>query len=127
MSARVGIALLPICALMLAIPAAGARAQAVNDSAMAQTTPATSPAPAVPFAPTAALLAVGVQRQNAHGISLADPALAARGAGLGQAEALMIVGGAAILVGAIVEGDGGRVIMVGGAIVGLIGLYKYLQ
>lgn len=48
-------------------------------------------------------------------------------AGLGQAKALMIVGGAAILVGAIVDGDAGGIIMVGGAVIGLIGLYEYLQ
>jgi hypothetical protein len=48
-------------------------------------------------------------------------------AGLGQNEALMIVGGAAILVGAVVGGDAGDIFMIGGAIVGLYGLYKYLQ
>jgi len=39
----------------------------------------------------------------------------------------MIVGGAAILVGAIVGDTAGNVFMVGGAVVGLYGLYKYLQ
>src|SRR5689334_10984033 len=48
-------------------------------------------------------------------------------AGLGQARALMIVGGAALLAGAIIGGDAGGIIMVGGAVVGLIGLYEYLQ
>ena len=41
--------------------------------------------------------------------------------------ALMIVGGAAFLAGAIISGDAGTVIMVGGAAVGLYGLYLYLQ
>jgi hypothetical protein len=42
-------------------------------------------------------------------------------------EALMIVGGAALLTGIVVGGDAGRAISVGGAVVGLIGLYQYLQ
>ncbi len=69
-------------------------------------------------------LAVGVRP-----VIVASPmSAAARGsAGLGQNEAMMIVGGAAILVGAIVGGDAGDVFMIGGAIVGLYGLYKYLQ
>lgn len=41
--------------------------------------------------------------------------------------ALMIVGGAAFLAGAIISGDAGTIIMVGGAAVGLYGLYLYLQ
>lgn len=44
-----------------------------------------------------------------------------------QPVALMIVGGAAILAGALIEGDAGRIFMVGGAVIGLIGLYQYLQ
>lgn len=47
--------------------------------------------------------------------------------GLGQARAMMIVGGAALLAGAIVGGDAGAIIMVGGAVIGLVGLYEYLQ
>ena len=56
---------------------------------------------------------------------LATPAAARMG--LGQARALMIVGGAALLAGAIVGGDAGAIIMVGGAVIGLVGLYEYLQ
>jgi hypothetical protein len=41
--------------------------------------------------------------------------------------ALMIVGGAAFLAGAIIGGDAGTIIMVGGAGIGLYGLYLYLQ
>lgn len=40
--------------------------------------------------------------------------------------ALMIVGGAALVVGSLVDGDSGTIIMVGGAVVGLIGLFRYL-
>jgi hypothetical protein len=44
-----------------------------------------------------------------------------------QPVALMIVGGAALLAGAIIGGDAGTIFMVGGAVVGLVGLYQYLQ
>jgi hypothetical protein len=73
--------------------------------------------------PTFDALTVGVR----HVAPATTQAQQRGGAGLGQNEALMIVGGAAILVGAIVEGDAGKIFMIGGAIVGLYGLYKYLQ
>ena len=52
---------------------------------------------------------------------------AQRRAGLGQPIALMVVGGAALLAGLIIGDDAGTVIAVGGALVGLYGLYEYLQ
>ncbi len=48
-------------------------------------------------------------------------------AGLGQARAMMVVGVAALVAGAIIGGDPGTIVMVGGAVIGLIGLYEYLQ
>jgi hypothetical protein len=44
-----------------------------------------------------------------------------------QNRALMIVGGAALLTGAVVGGSAGGLIMLGGAVVGLWGLFQYLQ
>lgn len=73
--------------------------------------------------PTVAALTVGVRNV----VPATTPAPQRGSAGLGQNEALMIVGGAAILVGAVVGGDAGDIFMIGGAIVGLYGLYKYLQ
>lgn len=46
---------------------------------------------------------------------------------LGTAKAQMAVGGAAIVVGALIGGDGGNVLMFGGAIIGLYGLWNYLK
>jgi hypothetical protein len=46
----------------------------------------------------------------------------ARGSGVG----LMILGGAALVTGLIIGDDAGTVIAVGGAIIGLYGLYVYL-
>lgn len=47
--------------------------------------------------------------------------------GNGRNVAMMIVGGAAIVVGGMVGGDGGTIIAVTGAVVGLMGLFRYLQ
>jgi hypothetical protein len=46
---------------------------------------------------------------------------------LAQSEVLMIVGGAIFLAGAIIGDDPGTIIMIGGAAVGIYGLYLYLQ
>jgi hypothetical protein len=40
---------------------------------------------------------------------------------------MMIVGGAALIVGSIVGGDAGTLFMVGGGIVGLVGLWNHLK
>jgi hypothetical protein len=56
-----------------------------------------------------------------------QPNAAATHANLGQARAMIIVGAAALVTGAIIGGDPGTIIMVGGAVVGLYGLYQYLQ
>ncbi len=44
-----------------------------------------------------------------------------------RSTSLMIVGGAALIVGAVVGGRSGTIIMVGGGVIGLVGLWKYLQ
>lgn len=47
--------------------------------------------------------------------------------GNGSNVAMMIVGGAALVVGSIVGGDSGQIIMISGAVIGLIGLFRYLR
>jgi hypothetical protein len=44
-----------------------------------------------------------------------------------QNSAMLVVGGAGVLVGAIVGGKAGTVVMIGGTAVGLIGLWRYLR
>jgi len=41
--------------------------------------------------------------------------------------AMMVVGGAAMVVGLIIGGDGGLVIATGGGLVALVGLWRYLR
>jgi hypothetical protein len=123
MNARARAALVSICSLFLLTRGTPVHAQALLDTAAA--TRSTMPAVATPHVgPTRDAAAVAV-----HAPSLPMNAVApARGsAGVGQPEALMIVGGAAILVGAVIGGDAGDIFMIGGAVVGLVGLYKYLQ
>jgi len=40
--------------------------------------------------------------------------------------ALMIVGGAALIIGSVIGDDAGAMMMVGGGVLGLVGLYRYL-
>lgn len=47
--------------------------------------------------------------------------------GFGQAQAMMIAGGAAVIVGLVIGDDVGTLIAVGGAVIGLYGLYMYLK
>ena len=56
-----------------------------------------------------------------------DAPLPATGANLGTAKAQMIVGGAAFVAGALIGNDAGTVLMLGGAVVGLYGLWNYLK
>lgn len=82
-----------------------------------------APAPA-PAGPTMAAAVVGVHHVSAP----ANAAAAApRSGGYGQSVALMVVGGAAVLTGLIIGSSAGYAISVGGAVVGLLGLYQYLQ
>ncbi|MEO6528091.1 MAG: hypothetical protein ABIP93_15830 [Gemmatimonadaceae bacterium] len=55
------------------------------------------------------------------------PNAPARRAGYGRPVALMAVGGAALLAGLIIGDGAGYAIAVGGAVIGLYGLYEYLQ
>ncbi len=73
--------------------------------------------------PTRTAAAVGVRTAPEP---LAVPA-PAHGQGFSQSQAFMIVGGAAVLTGIVVGGNAGYAISIGGAVVGLYGLYQYLQ
>lgn len=106
-----------------------AQEQVRNASAIAEGPMAAAPAPASTssaapsLAPTVEHAAVGV-RSTA---GAADPATAPRRAQTSRNVALMIVGGAALIVGAVIGDTPGTIIMIGGGVAGLIGLYQYLQ
>ena len=82
----------------------------------------------LPAGPTIDRAAVGARplSQTPATIEDAEAALQQR-LGLGQARALMIVGFAAVVIGLLMDNDPGTLIAVGGAVVGLYGLYHYLR
>jgi hypothetical protein len=122
MNQRVRSALLTLTAFFLLFRAPTVGAQTITNPFLAPAHSSSVFAPEHP-GPTPAAISVAVRT-----VVPVDAAPAPRGnAGLGQNEALMIVGGAAVLVGAIVGGTAGDFFMIGGAVVGLYGLYKYLQ
>ena len=60
-------------------------------------------------------------------VSLRESQLVAQRRNVGRPVALMIVGFGALLAGAIIGDDVGTIFMVGGALIGLVGLYEYLK
>ena len=77
---------------------------------------------AAPAGPVASTASVAVRRAPAEAPAPA-PAPATQGRGTG----LMIVGAAAILTGIVIGNGAGYAISVAGAVIGLYGLYQYLQ
>jgi hypothetical protein len=102
-------------AVLVMIPSAAAVAQA---PASAQSHPAIGPTIAASMAGIRAP-SVATTSRNA---SAPDTHM-----GAGQNVALMVVGGAALIVGAVIGGAGGVLLAIGGAIVGLYGLYNFIQ
>ena len=76
--------------------------------------------------PTMASASVAVRPVETKELQL-NAAAAPKRAGYGQPVALMVVGGGALLTGLIIGGDAGTVIAIGGTVMGLYGLYEYLQ
>ncbi len=87
--------------------------------------PATNVAsvPSMSFAPTMANSQVGV-----HAIATPAPKpYEPEHEHLRHSETMMIVGGAILIVGAVVGGTPGTIIMIGGGTIGILGLIRYLQ
>lgn len=131
---RLFIRLATTCLIVAAAVPLRAQTASPNDSAvvhrdsaittnvvMQSTTPTTA---SDTRAPSRTGLRAGVHRPESSALVVNA---AATNAHLGQSRALMIVGGAALIAGAIIGGDPGTIIMVGGAVIGLYGLYQYLQ
>lgn len=115
------IATFAIAALML--PFSSGAQELATPSVTPVTTPAAAPAVAGPSL-DGATVAFQQREQQATGQRMVVLAQARRGT---NSTALMIVGGAAFVAGALIDGDAGTLIMVGGAAIGLYGLYLYLN
>ena len=123
MNARLRAVLVFLCSLFLAAAPHSLQAQSVDESIALLQPVQNDTRPVRHVGPARDALAVGVHATMSETTAPA----AARNGSVGQPEALMIVGGAAILVGAVIGGDAGDIFMIGGAVVGLVGLYRYLQ
>jgi hypothetical protein len=117
---RLGVAVTAVMLLVVSVPAHAQHTDAVTDSSIdtAAVQAAAPPQAASVMAP------VGLQRQQA---TAQQPAMAATGTTAGQSEAMMAVGAGAIILGAIIGGQAGTIFMVGGGVLGLYGLWKYMQ
>jgi hypothetical protein len=122
---------------LLAAPTLGAQQPAAFDAPRASTVPsfAVAPLPAQPTMPAdSARPAGGAPLAGASAAvraparsQQAAPALAAPAGSLRQSQVLMVVGAAAVVVGLVAGGDAEAPLVVGGAIIGLYGLYQYLR
>lgn len=68
-----------------------------------------------------------IQAGIAHRTTDAAAAPAPMRAGTNRDVAWMIVGGATLVVGSLIGGDGGTIMMITGGVIGLVGLMRYLQ
>ena len=110
-------------AVAITSPASLAVAQApVSAPKPAATTSSLSARPA---GPTVEATTLGVR--HAATASKAAPAADEARLGAGRNVAMMAVGGAALIIGAVIGGAAGALIAIAGAAVGLYGLYYFVQ
>jgi hypothetical protein len=114
--------------LIVATTASSARAQGIDTTVAVTAQPiAASTSAASVSQPSVATAPVGVTRSMAIApVAIPAQSLSA-GENVGKTRAMMGVGLAAIVIGIIVGGDIGTIFLVGGAVVGLLGLYRYMQ
>lgn len=113
-----------VAALLSAAPAA-AQQREVSPSA---TAPAAVPTVLAGRAGAGAPMASPLSRWHGPSVVSATPApvtAVAPGGPTGREKGLMIVGGAALVAGAVVGGTAGTLVSLGGAAVALYGLYLY--
>lgn len=113
-----------ILALAVSSPAALAVAQAPAPAPKAPATTMTTSFSAKPAGPTVDASKIGVRQATSS--AKAAPAADAR-LGAGRNVALMVVGGAALIIGAVIGGAAGALVAIAGAAVGLYGLYYFVQ
>ena len=83
-----------------------------------------TPPAATPVGPSLAAATAGIHAN----VATTDATRAAEHhGGLGTGGALMIVGGAALIIGLIIGGSAGLIVAIAGAAVGLYGLFLFLQ
>jgi hypothetical protein len=68
-----------------------------------------------------------IRLQQLHPLGLAESRDESAHVGAGSNLALMGTGAAAVVVGLMIGGSGGNAVAVGGGILGLVGLYRYIR
>jgi hypothetical protein len=127
----VGAALLPL--LARGAFAQDATLQASDVAPVTTTAPVTQAAPEAPAAaaplagPTLAGASAAVRPAHASRELARTNVAADDRPHAGRAAALMITGGAAIVLGILVGGDAAAPLIVGGAVVGALGLYDFIK
>ena len=126
LSRRFAVAFAVLFATSSALAAQGAAANDTSVAAVAaDPTPVAAPAvePTGSLTPLASNATAGVK---SFAPSSPTP-YAPKPEHVGSNVAMMIVGGAVLIIGAVVGGTAGTLIMVGGGVIGILGLYRYLQ
>jgi hypothetical protein len=112
-----------------ATPAAAAHAQTSPRSDSARTFTDTATAGTIALAIALGQVSFNTPVAVARGVTSrsAAPFPSKSSAEVRSSKTMMTVGVAALITGAVIGGKPGTVFMVGGGVVGLVGLYKYLQ
>jgi hypothetical protein len=111
---------------------------AQSNTTLPDTTVLSAPAPSSSVVPSAAIIdrgppadptSVWMNAKVVAPLRIAQPATVrvSDSSSNPRNTALMLIGGAGLLVGSLVGGNAGTVIMVGGGAVGLYGLWNYLK
>ncbi len=87
-------------------------------------TPTLTPEPVTSVAPTSENSALGL---HASTTTLAPSMVPFPQQRQSENVAMMIVGGAGLVVGSLIDGDTGTIVMVAGGVIGLVGLFRYLR
>lgn len=114
--------------MLFAAPLAAQGESQVATAPESLTVTTTAVAPTAPVAqagPTITNAVAGIQTSAS---TISAPTMAPRREGsVGRNPAMMIVGGVALITGAIIGGDTGTIVMIGGGALGLYGLWQYLK
>lgn len=96
-----------------------------------QNAPAPSVAPAAvvtePVGPTESASRAGIAPLSSKDANTQMMPMVDQHMGAGQNIALMVVGGAALVTGLLIGGGAGAAVAIGGAAIGLVGLYGYVK
>lgn len=119
-------ALAALAALAANAAPAGAQSASQNDSTPTPALVATSSQPDSNADVRGPRLAAARVAAHTESAPIGAPPVIQNRSSNRNAVALMAVGGAALVVGAVIGDDAGTLVMLGGAVVGLYGLYLFL-